>query len=174
VVSAALDLPQPGQLVVSSVLNPRRIPVTRTTRLWLLLPLGLALAACDEKLSTLAGPTPNLEPTFASIQSSIFEASDSTGRAACTTCHTNTGRNPSGGLNLNHDVAYAQLVNVPSPRKPGAIRVIPGDPDNSYIIRKLEGASDIAGSRMPLRGPFLTDGQILIIRRWIAIGAPRN
>ena len=26
------------------------------------------MAACDEKLSTLAGPSPNLEPTFASVQ----------------------------------------------------------------------------------------------------------
>jgi hypothetical protein len=28
---------------------------------------------------------------------------------------------------------------------------------------------------MPFTGPpYLTDGQILIIRRWIALGAPRN
>jgi hypothetical protein len=148
--------------------------VKRIHRLWFLLPIGLALAACDEKLSTLAGPTPNLEPTFASVQTNVFEATDSAGRPACTNCHTSTGRNPSGGMNLNHDVAYDQLVNVPSSRKPGAIRVIPGDPDNSYIIHKIEGASDIVGVRMPQRGPYLTAGQILIIRRWIAIGAPRN
>ena len=134
--------------------------------------LAALVAACDEKLSTLAGPTPNLEPTFASVQREIFEASDSAGRAACVTCHTSTGRNPSGGLNLNHDVAYDQLVNVPSRGKSGAIRVIPGDPDNSYLVRKIEGAPDIAGRRMPFSGPpFLTDGQILILRRWIAIGA---
>jgi hypothetical protein len=75
-------------------------------------------------------------------------------------------------------------VNAPSIAKPGAIRVIPGDPDNSYIIRKLEAAAAcapptftpdcIVGRRMPTTGPpFLTDGQIKIIRRWIAIGAPR-
>ena len=146
----------------------------RVHRIWLVLPLSLALSACDEKLSTLAGPTPSLEPTFASVQANVFEATDSAGRPACTNCHTSTGRNPSGGLNLNHDVAYDQLVNAPSARKPGAIRVIPGDPDNSYIIHKIEGASDIVGVRMPQRGPYLTDGQVLIIRRWIAIGAPRN
>ena len=146
----------------------------RVHRIWLVLPLSLALSACDEKLSTLAGPTPSLEPTFASVQANVFEATDSAGRPACTNCHTSTGRNPSGGMNLNHDVAYDQLVNAPSARKPGAIRVIPGDPDNSYIIHKIEGASDIVGVRMPQRGPYLTDGQILIIRRWIAIGAPRN
>ena len=146
----------------------------RILRVSLLLPVTLVLTACDEKLSTLAGPTPNLEPTFASVQANVFEASDSSGRPGCTNCHTSTGRNPSSGMNLNHDVAYDQLVNVPARNKPGAMRVIPGDVNNSYIIHKIEGASDIAGVRMPQRGPYLTDGQILIIKRWIAIGAPRN
>ena len=136
---------------------------------------GFAAAACDEKLSKLAGPTPNLEPTFTSVQTQIFETTDSAGRVACTNCHTNIGRNPSGGLNLVHSLAYDQIVNVPSARKPGAIRVIPGDPENSYLVHKLEGRSDIVGLRMPFGGaPFLTDGQILILKRWIAIGAPRN
>jgi hypothetical protein len=131
--------------------------------------------ACDEKLATLAGPTPSLEPTFASIQHDIFETADSSGRTACVTCHTSTGRTPSGGLNLNHDVAYDQLVGVPSRGKPGAMRIVPRNPDNSYIIHKLEGQSDIVGRRMPTNGPpFLTDGQVLIISRWIETGAPRN
>ena len=93
----------------------------------------------------IAGPTPSLEPTFASIQREIFESTDSAGRTACTNCHTTTGRNPSGGLNLNHDAAYEQLVNVAVRGKPGAVRVIPGDPDNSYLVQKLEGATSIAG-----------------------------
>ena len=136
---------------------------------------SIALSACDEKLSTLAGPSPNLEPTFASIQRDIFESTDSAGRAACTNCHTNVGRNPSVGMNLVHDLAYDQIVNVMSARKPGAVRIIPGDPDNSYLIQKLEGKAGIVGNRMPNGGPpYLTDGQILILRRWVAIGAPRN
>jgi len=148
------------------------------TRIAKFLLAGAACAlftACDEKLSTFAGPTPGLEPTFASIQREIFESTDSAGRTACTTCHSSTGRNPSGGLNLNHDVAYDQLVNAAVRGKPGAVRVIPGDPDNSYLIQKLEGATSIAGRRMPQNGPpYLTDNQVLIVRRWIALGAPRN
>jgi hypothetical protein len=66
-------------------------------------------------------------------------------------------------------------VNVASRGKAGAIRVIPGDPDNSYLVKKLEGSAGISGRRMPFSGPpYLTDGQILILRRWIALGAPRN
>jgi hypothetical protein len=145
--------------------------------LWLtiLVAAGATFAACDEKLSTLAGPTPNLAPTFSTIQRDILESTDSAGRAACTQCHTSTGRNPSGGMNLNHDVAYEQLVNAVVRGKPGAIRVVPGDPGNSYLIQKLEGDASIVGRRMPINGPpYLTDGQILIIRRWIANGAPRD
>ena len=71
--------------------------------------------------------------------------------------------------------AYDALVGRPSTGKPGATRVIPGDPDNSYIVKKLEGASDIAGVRMPRgNGPFLTSGQMLVIRRWIQQGAQNN
>src|SRR5215831_7007903 len=136
---------------------------------------GLAAGACDEKLSTVAGPTPELGPTFSSIQAQIFETTDSSGRRACVSCHTDAGRTPPAGLNLTHDVAYDQLVNVASSRKAGAIRVIPGDAENSYLIHKVEGAPDIVGVRMPFSGPpYLTDGQILILKRWIAVGAPRN
>jgi hypothetical protein len=140
-----------------------------------LLAATVTLAACDEKLSSLAGPTPNLEPTFASIQKEIFETTDSAGRVACTGCHTNVGRVPAGGMSLLHDVAYDNLVNVPSRLKPGAIRVIPGDPENSYLVHKVEGRAGIVGLRMPFSGrPFLSDGQVLILKRWIEIGAPRN
>ena len=143
--------------------------------LLLLLMAGLTATACDESLSKLAGPTPSLEPTFASVQKEIFESTDAAGRVACVNCHTSTGRNPAGGLNLNHDAAYDALVNVPSRGKPSAVRVIPGDPENSYIVHKIEGRSGIVGVRMPFSGaPFLTDGQILILKRWIADGAPRN
>ena len=132
----------------------------------------LGIVGCDEKLSDLTGPTPNLEPTFSSIQQEIFSSGDSSGRPACTNCH-NAALNR-GGLDLSPAVSYNNLVNVASRLRPSATRVIPGDPENSYLIHKLEGRSTIAGVRMPLGGPFLESGQILVIRRWIEIGAPNN
>jgi hypothetical protein len=144
----------------------------RILLLALAVPSLIAAAACDEKLSDLAGPTPNLEPSFASIQREIFQTTDSSGRVLCTGCHTNVGRTPAGGLNLLPDFAHSQLVNVPSRDKPGAIRVIPGDPENSYLIHKLEGRPGIVGLRMPrTAGPYLTEGQMMILKRWIAQGA---
>jgi hypothetical protein len=103
-------------------------------------------------------------------------ASDSAGRAACSNCHTTAGgRVPPVGMDLGSPSAYAQLVNVAATGKPGAIRVIPGDPENSYIIHKIEGRAGIVGLRMPRSGPpYLTDGQIRVIKRWIELGAPNN
>jgi hypothetical protein len=135
---------------------------------------SIGVVACDEKLSKIAGPTPDLELTFTSIQRDIFEAADSSGRRNCTACHSNIGRTPSGGLILDHDAAYDSIVRVASSRKAGAVRIVPGDPDGSYLVQKVEGASGIVGVRMPFGGPYLSDGQILILRRWIQLGAPRN
>ena len=151
-------------------IGPGRTMLGATT-----LVLALAASGCDEKLSSLTGPTPNLQPTLSSIQHEIFETTDSSGRLACTGCHSNIGRNPSGGLNLLSGLAYGGLVGVASIGKPGAVRVVPGDPENSYIIHKLEGRTTIAGVRMPRgNGPYLTEGQLLVIKRWISNGAPNN
>jgi hypothetical protein len=136
-----------------------------------LLAVSIGSAACDESLTDITGPTPNLVPTFSSIQTEIFSNSDSSGRAACTQCHNAVGR-LFNGLDLSPQVSYANLVGVASRGKVGAIRVVPGDPENSYLIHKLEGRPGIVGVRMPQIGPpYLTDGQILVIKRWIELGA---
>ena len=147
----------------------------RSRQLFLAITLAIGTTACDESLSSITGPTPGLEPTFSSIQQNIFENSDSSGRSACITCHTNVGRPPVGGLVLLHDVAYDQLVNVFSNEVPSLKRVAPGNPDGSYMIHKLEGRAGIVGRRMPFNGPpYLTDGQIQDIKRWNELGAQRN
>ena len=129
---------------------------------------------CDEPLRDVAGPTPNLQPSFASIQREIFSTQDSSGRLACTQCHTAAGRTPSAGLNLAEG-AYQALVGQPSRARAGAVFVVPGDPENSYLVKKLEGTPDIVGVRMPRgAGPFLTAGQMSILRRWIALGAKND
>src|SRR5262245_47075026 len=152
-----------------------------TARFSILLLLGLALAGCGGSTTSTpmpAGPTPGPTPgpsaTFSSIQREIFETTDPSGRAACSNCHTSTGRSPAGGLDLSHAAAYDQLVNIPARAVPGTMRVIPGDPNGSYLVRTIEGASGIAGQRMPINGPYLSEAQIANIKQWIAMGAPRN
>ncbi len=137
---------------------------------------ALLLAAvtygCDEKLSDVTGPTPDLEPTFASVQQQIFNTQDGSGRQNCIVCHTDQGRTPASGLNLREGASYNALVGVSARGKAGAVLVVPGDPENSYIVQKLEGAQGIVGERMPRTGgPYLTSGQMLVLRRWIQLGA---
>ena len=128
---------------------------------------ALAMGGCDEKLSDLTGPTPNLKPTLSSIQSEIFSQK-------CIGCHNGGGTRLPGIMNLTDGNSYASLVGVASIERPALQRVNPGDPENSYIIHKLEGRAGITGARMPFNGTPLTDGQILVIKRWIELGAPNN
>ncbi|MDH4256980.1 MAG: hypothetical protein OEX13_20985, partial [Gammaproteobacteria bacterium] len=79
-----------------------------------------------------------------------------------------------GSMNLTAGNSFANLVNVASHEQPGLMRVKPGDPANSYVIHKLEGAASISGSRMPLGGPFLDQATLDSIKSWIASGAPNN
>ncbi len=143
-------------------------------RVLVLAVLAGGATACDENLTEVAGPSPNLEPTFASIQREIFETTDTAGRTACTNCHTNVGRNPAALLNLLSSVSYDQLVNRASVERPELRLVNPGNPEISYLLHKIDGRGGIVGRRMPFNGPpYLTPGQVLIVRRWIEIGAPR-
>lgn len=110
------------------------------------------------------GEPPAEGVTLAQLQTEIFGA-------ICAACHT--GANAPQGLRLDSlDNSYAYLVNQAANEVPALMRVNPGDPDASYLIKKLAGAADIVGGRMPLGGPYLTDAQIERVRTWIANGAP--
>lgn len=92
--------------------------------------------------------------------------------ANCAVCHM-TGEE-AGGMALVSDTAIASLVDHPSQGAPAIKRVVPGDPDNSYIVMKLEGTHiehGGIGAQMPFGAPPLTKEQIALIRQWIAEGA---
>lgn len=86
----------------------------------------------------------------------------------CIGCH-NASLAPQS-LILDADNSYSLLVNVASKEVPSLKRVKPGDPDNSYLVQKIEGTAAV-GERMPLNRDPLTDAQIALIRRWISEGA---
>jgi len=104
-------------------------------------------------------------PTFTNIQNNVFSA-------ICIECHS--GGSAPQGLQLDASVSYDNLINIRSVEHPELFRVSPGDPDHSYLVRKLEGGPDIAGAQMPLNRPPLSRETINSIRLWIAMGAPRN
>ena len=46
----------------------------------------------------------------------------------------------------------------------------PGDPNDSYMVQKIEGASGILGNQMPLGETPLPQATINAIRQWITAG----
>jgi len=105
-----------------------------------------------------------LTADFQSIQDNVFTP-------ICTKCHQ--GASAPEGLQLDATHSYALLVGVASAEQPSVKRVEPGDPDSSYIIRKLEGAPGITGQQMPFGGPYLPQSTINVIRQWITNGAQK-
>lgn len=114
---------------------------------------------------------PTLPFTWTEIQT-LFSASCS-GLA----CHTN-GQGAGGLTDLDlYDEGYDSLVTsdaVACPSSSFAERVLAGDPDMSFLMEKLDQTLPDCGSRMPLGGPFLSDGVRERIRLWILGGAPKN
>ena len=145
----------------------KRITATRLGQTLGALLLTVAAVACG---SSPAAPTPpaSTAPTLTQIQAQIFDP-------GCATCHTDVGRTPSAGLNLKAGASFAQMVGVSSPALAGAVRVIAGNANGSYLVQKLEGSANIVGLRMPRNGPpYLTDAQVKFIRDWITAGALNN
>jgi hypothetical protein len=92
----------------------------------------------------------------------------------CVDCHK------PGGLSAFLDmstpvVAYQSLVGVDAASDgvcAGAgKRVVPGDCANSLLFRKLDGAEQRCGSRMPLREYPVQQPGIDLVCRWIQAGA---
>jgi hypothetical protein len=72
----------------------------------------------------------------------------------------------------NADASFANLVGVASLQVPALSRVATNDPDNSYLVQKIEGTA-ASGARMPLGGGVLDQALIDDIRQWISDGANR-
>jgi hypothetical protein len=106
------------------------------------------------------------EPTIESIQDHVFTP-------ICAECHAGAGA-PQGLVLTDAQTSYDNLVGVLSSEVPAYYRVLPGDPDASYLIHKLEGTQAV-GNRMPngcpATQPCLDAETIGIIREWIGAGA---
>lgn len=136
---------------------------------------AVAAGACGGSSSSPTSPTPTPTPgggggspevTFSTVQSQILSQ-------RCAGCHG--GGSPSAGMNLESGNAYESLVNKPSSEKSGAVRVVPGNAEASYLVQKLRGDAGIVGLRMPRNGPpYLTDDQINLVIQWINAGAKNN
>ncbi len=106
--------------------------------------------------------------TLTTIQANVFGP-------ICSGCHSGVGSALPGVQNLTTSAnSFAALVGVNSIEQPTIKRVAAGDPTNSYLIQKLEGAAGISGVQMPKGGPPLDQATIDQIKSWITAGAANN
>lgn len=133
--------------------------------------VGAVLSGCSgggDGYNTPAAPAPTPAPTtqslFQQVQTQVLTPN-------CTGCHVGAGAPL--GLRLDAGNSYALLVNVASAQVPTLLRVKPGDPDNSYLVQKIDGRATVGG-RMPLGRAPLPQASIDLVRSWIAAGAQMN
>ncbi len=107
-------------------------------------------------------PGASFGPTFSEVQANVF-----TPTCATSGCHS--GGSPSAGLNLEAANSYAMIVGVASSQDSGLQLVNPNNPNQSYLIQKMEGTA-ASGQVMPPSGS-IEQADIDVIRQWITDGA---
>jgi hypothetical protein len=128
---------------------------------------GKPQPSCTTTLPPAISFATNIQPIF-------------TRSCAVSGCHDSTFKIQN--LDLSVGQAYGQLVDVPSTEQSKLLRVKPGFPDDSYLVRKLDGGPNISGQQMPLNCPgnpqngqqCFMDDEIAAIRQWISECAPNN
>jgi hypothetical protein len=76
-------------------------------------------------------------------------------------------------MDLSGGASYGNIVGVTSAERSDLKRIEPGDPERSYLVRKIRGDADIVGSPMPLVGS-ITPAQRQLVVDWVRRGAPQN
>ena len=106
----------------------------------------------------------DLIPTLASLEEQYFGPS-------CTFSSCHDSDNPAGALDLTIGNAYDALVEVAAQGDSASMLIVPGDPESSYLVHRVEGTT---GVFMP---PGITEAldpecRIATLRAWILAGAP--
>jgi hypothetical protein len=145
--------------------------------------LAVVVAACAGSGPSSSGGggqtcKPPAQPSvlYATNIQPIYNRSCATSNA----CHV--GATAGAGLQLTQGVSFGATVNVHSTQQPRLFLVKPGDPDTSYLVRKIEGGPNISGLQMPQGCPGTPLGgsvcpsndEITAIRTWITECAQNN
>jgi hypothetical protein len=96
------------------------------------------------------------------------------GCIVCITCHYEGSPTPP---DLTHPFdPIAGIVNVKSVFRADLDLVKPGDPDQSFLMRKLDALSPSSevGAPMPYGYRPLAEHEVEVLRQWIAKGAPND
>lgn len=133
--------------------------------------MGAAASGCGGD-GNGSGPPVAQSATFERIQEQVFTTSCSSD-----SCHSSVGQ--AGTLVLEEGLAWDSLFNQP-PANPiaynaGMMRVMPGDPQRSFLFHKLTNSLAAGeGASMPWNSAPLDADTIEIIEAWITAGAPAD
>ena len=86
----------------------------------------------DSTSEDSSGPVCEVEPTLSSLQEKYFNTS-----CSFSSCHGATV-NPAGGLDLRDGVSYDALIDKSALFAPTKMLVVAGDPDNSFLVQKVD------------------------------------
>lgn len=116
-----------------------------------------AVAGQQRRVGVPAG-----EMTLKEKVSAIFSSS-------CAGCHG--GQKPRKDMRLEPGVWEKFTINVTSSEREEFKIIAPGQPEQSYLLKKIRGDRSISGDRMPPGYP-LNDSEIQTIHQWIASLSP--
>ncbi len=88
----------------------------------------------------------------------------------CTSSGCHGGSFVAANMSLVAERIADEIIGVTSTQS-NLNRIEPGDPEASYLFKKVRGDRDV-NSQMPLNRSPLTPDQIEMIRAWITAGAP--
>ena len=115
---------------------------------------------------TEAGPVATHAPTYSAIYDEVFEPQG----CSADRCHGGLGiklaDKATGHASLLSDVGVNGCA--------GMKLVVPGQPDQSLLYRKVADDMPPCGARMPLGLAPLDPETLTQIRTWIEMGAPNN
>jgi len=121
--------------------------------------LLLVLVLVGFTIKTFAQET-NLRSTLEQKAAAIFERS-------CNLAGCHTPPTPQMGMDLSKAHYYASTVGMTSMENPSLKRIEPGEPELSYLVKKIKGEPGIVGVRMPFNKNPLSEDEINAIISWI-------
>ena len=145
--------------------DPVRRPVSVLLAAAVLTPLASALSGCPGTIEDSSRFQGSCREAI-DVPTAIFVA-----RCGDSICHD--AQNPSAELDLVSPNAERRLVGVRSTQCPSRLRIDRADPDQSFLLEKLERDDPECGDRMPVGEP-LTRDQIACVREWVEEAAART
>jgi hypothetical protein len=122
-----------------------------------------------------AGDGPAVDACVDAVQHSDFAwIQEHVLTPSCATAMCHAGAEPKVDLSLEAGQAYANLVDKGASTAAGWIRVVPGSPEQSYLMvafGRAPGPMPRDGF-MPLGAPPLCGPKLDAVARWISAGAP--